>query len=260
VTVSLNSGQGSGGTAQGDTLHSIENLTGSFYGDFLHGNARQNLLRGLAGDDMLFGYGGTDVLEGGDGDDVLVGGLHPDMLDGGAGNDTASYSGSPAGVTVVLMSGGARLGGDADGDEFSSIENLTGSSHDDALGGDEAGNVLLGHNGHDALKGYGGDDRLDGGDGADRLSGGGGADSLRGGADNDTFVFSGDFGHDIILDVAPRGDDLQFDRSIFKSFDQVLANSAQVGSDVVITIDADRSITLENVRLAHLVASDFAFV
>ncbi|KAB2858781.1 MAG: calcium-binding protein, partial [Bauldia sp.] len=55
VTVSLLSGAGSGGDAQGDTLVSIENLIGSAFADTLIGNDGDNVLDGRAGADALNG-------------------------------------------------------------------------------------------------------------------------------------------------------------------------------------------------------------
>src|SRR6185437_2826190 len=49
VTVSLATGTGSGGDAQGDTLSNIENLTGSKFNDTLEGNAGNNVLAGGLG-------------------------------------------------------------------------------------------------------------------------------------------------------------------------------------------------------------------
>ena len=63
-----------------DTLTSIQNLTGSGFGDTLTGDAGNNVLSGLAGNDTLFGDNGDDQLAGGDGNDVL---------DGGTGVNTA---------------------------------------------------------------------------------------------------------------------------------------------------------------------------
>src|ERR1700741_354603 len=44
VEVSLAAGRGVGGTAQGDELYEIENLTGSDYDDTLQGNDKDNIL------------------------------------------------------------------------------------------------------------------------------------------------------------------------------------------------------------------------
>jgi Ca2+-binding RTX toxin-like protein len=151
VTVSLATGSGSGGDAQGDTLSNIENLIGSIFGDMLTGNAAAN------------------ILSGGNGDDVLQGGAGSDTLDGGAGADTAEYTSSSAAVTVNLATGAAS-GGDAQGDIFNSIENLVGSGFNDTLTGSSGANVLSGGDGDDALQGGGGSDTLDGGAGADAAS------------------------------------------------------------------------------------------
>ena len=49
VTVDLQTGKGQLGTAEGDQLYSIENVTGSWWGDHLIGNANDNVLSGLVG-------------------------------------------------------------------------------------------------------------------------------------------------------------------------------------------------------------------
>ena len=78
-----------------------------------------------------------------DGDDRLVGGGGADCLNGGTGTDTANYSDSAGGVTVSLVTG-QGFGGTAEGDTLTSIENLTGSAHDDFLIGNDGDNVLTG--------------------------------------------------------------------------------------------------------------------
>ena len=199
VTVSLESGHGSGGTAEGDTLTSIENLTGSAHDDFLIGNAGNNVLVGLEDNDILKGGGGSDTLYGDSGSDTLKGGGGADTINGGSGIDTAKYDGSASGVFVSLISDFAD-GGDATGDELNSIENLGGSAHADDLWGNDGTNVLRGMDGNDSLKGYGGSDTLYGGEGTDELYGMDGMDTLRGeaggdyldgGADSDT-LYGGD--------------------------------------------------------------------
>ena len=64
VTVSLKTGLGTGGYAQGDTLSGIEDLRGSNNGDVLIGDDGANLLIGERGDDVLEGGAGADVLDG----------------------------------------------------------------------------------------------------------------------------------------------------------------------------------------------------
>ena len=193
VSVSLITGTGTGGSAQGDELESIENLWGSAHNDVLVGNNEANLLRGLAKADLLIGNLGDDTLNGGTGDDTLKGGGGHDALNGGGGIDTANYYDSELGVTISLITD-VVFGGQADGDEFYSIENITGSTHTDELWGDNVVNVLNGTRGNDKLKGFGGadillggmdNDTLKGGDGDDTLNGEHGQDFLNGGHGND---------------------------------------------------------------------------
>jgi Ca2+-binding RTX toxin-like protein len=184
VFVSLVTGTGSGGYAEGDTLENIENLYGSVHNDTLIGDNAANILSGLSGNDTLKGGGGADTLNGDSGNDYLVGGSGADELNGGSGIDTASYYDSGAAVNVWL-GGDTASGGDAQGDELNQIENLTGSAYADNLWGSDGVNVLNGGNGADTLKGWGGNDTLNGGDGADLLYGMDGTDILNGGNGND---------------------------------------------------------------------------
>ena len=123
-------------------------------------------------------------MSGGSGNDTLKGGGGADALKGGVGIDTASYYESPEGVTAALGIGGA--GGDAEGDTFQDIENLTGSIYADTLWGDDGFNELMGMDGNDTVKGFGGSDSIRGGNGNDALYGMDGADVLRGDSGNDT--------------------------------------------------------------------------
>jgi Ca2+-binding RTX toxin-like protein len=127
------------------------------------------VLSGSADDDTLLGFGDADSLSGGDDNDRLNGGAGADYLDGGEGNDTATYIDSDEGVTISLLDNTAAFG-DASGDTFISIENLTGSDHDDWLKGDDGANVLNGMSDNDTLEGRGGADILNGGAGSDTAS------------------------------------------------------------------------------------------
>src|SRR5262249_35218032 len=102
------------------------------------------------------------------GDDVLAGGL---------GDDTASYDASGSAVIVNLTLQGAPQNTYGPGfDTLTSIENLTGTSLNDALTGDGGANILRGGDGHDQLRGGGGDDVLYAGTGSDWVDGGSGYD------------------------------------------------------------------------------------
>ena len=88
-----------GGHAEGDTLHDIQNVTGSAHTDYLVGDEGNNVLKGMDGDEKdddatrrvteggLKGMGGNDTLDGGAGMDELDGGAGMDDVWGGAGDD-----------------------------------------------------------------------------------------------------------------------------------------------------------------------------
>jgi Ca2+-binding RTX toxin-like protein len=160
VIVSLRSGFGQGGDAEGDTLFDIENLIGSSGADQLSGDGGDNILDGGAGNDILFGD---------DGDDILIGGAGADALHGGEGRDAVSYVTSRRGVSVDLALG-IGLAGDAAGDTFTGIEDVIGSNAADLIVGDGSDNVLSGLGGNDVLIGGAGADILDGGGGIDTAS------------------------------------------------------------------------------------------
>jgi hypothetical protein len=85
-------------------------------------------------------------------------------------------------------------------------------------------------------------------------------EDLCGGADAETFVFEADLGSNTANNFAPGADVLQFSQSMFASASALLADTRQVGSDVVIAFDPHDVVTLHNVQLANLHASDFLIV
>ncbi|MFN0115651.1 MAG: hypothetical protein ACKVPY_13335 [Paracoccaceae bacterium] len=175
VTASLGQPGGNAGDAAGDVCVAVEGLAGGGFDDTLGGDAGANLLLGGGGNDALTGGGGDDTLDGGAGDDRLAGGAGQDSLTGGAGIDTADYAAAAQGVTADLSLGSGSAG-EATGDTFSGIENLTGSGFADTLAGDGGANVLSGLAGNDRLTGGAGNDTLFGGAGSDTIDGGTGTD------------------------------------------------------------------------------------
>jgi Ca2+-binding RTX toxin-like protein len=143
----------------------------------------ENLIIGFGGKDTIHGTANSDTIFGGAGDDTIDGGsgASPDVINGGADIDTVTYVNSTEGVTVSL--GGGGVGGDADGDTLTDVENLTGSNSTDALTGNGDANVISGLGDGDNINGGAGNDTLIGGAGNDTINGGGG--------ENDTVVFSG---------------------------------------------------------------------
>ena len=168
----------------GDTL-----LEGGGHDDGMSGNRGNDVLKGGSGHDRMSGGDGRDRLYGETGNDTLVGGADADILAGGRGSDTANYASSSTGVAADILRGGGQ-GGDAAGDWYSSIENVTGSDFNDVLRGNQVGNILEGGAGNDTLSGRQGADTLWGGDGADWLDGGTWKDVLTGGSGADSFYFA----------------------------------------------------------------------
>ena len=116
MTINLLAGTATGGDAAGDTLASIENVTGSANADSLTGDTGTN---------VLYGGAAVDTLRGGDGDDFLAGGAGNDVLDGGAGVDLLDFGAYGAAVTVNLLTN--VIPGTEGTDTFISIEGVRGS-------------------------------------------------------------------------------------------------------------------------------------
>ena len=204
VGINLATGRGVGGSAQGDTLISIENVFGSNFNDTLTGTSGANQLHGQDGNDVIKGGGGNDFLDGGNGNDILVSSIwDASTLDGGAGDDTFKGSGASdvliggsgsdtadfshmGFVTITLGDPIPYWAGSEDPHaQFISIENLTGAAGQDVLVGNGESNILRGLAGQD------------------NLIGGGGADIMYGGADNDAYYV--DNAGDIVWEYAGEG-------------------------------------------------------
>src|SRR5262245_18803392 len=113
-------------------------IVGTKLNDTMIGTGDADYIFGFAGDDSIFGQGGDDDIKGGGG---------ADFLDGGTGIDTVRYDDSESGVTVYLFAS-VGLGGTAEGDSYTSIENVVGSRYSDIIIGDDGANMLDGGAGY----------------------------------------------------------------------------------------------------------------
>ena len=166
------------------------------------------------GSDLYDGRGGGTVIGsigGGPGDDRFRPGAAEEVFDGGNGSDTLDFRGG-GGAMAIALDNSFDADGWAEGDQWSGIENVTGSRGADRIGGDSAANALNGAAGDDSISGGSNQDTLEGGDGndtlaggsaSDTLTGGSGIDTLTGGSGNDAFLFRrlGEIG-DVITDFS----------------------------------------------------------
>ncbi len=170
------------GNIWGNTqVSSIEVYQGSAHNDTLIGSWGADDLQGGDGDDLLAARGDLDSLFGGAGNDTMDGGDGADLLLGGAGLDMVSYGSSKSAVLADLADPSQNSGSHALGDQYSDIEGLFGSFHNDTLRGTSAGNWLIGRGGDDVIQGRAGNDTLWGQGGDDILLGGNGVDVMSGG-------------------------------------------------------------------------------
>jgi serralysin len=203
VSVDLETGFVAGGEAQGDTIISIEHLSGSEHGDVLTGNAVANFIIGADGNDTITGGAGADNLQGSTGDDLFVIGSFADFADGEViygdqGMDELRFTGTGAGtltltsevnVDRVVIGTGTAASAVFTGTAAINVDG-TALTQSVEMIGNAGANVLTGSAEADTLNGGAGNDSLIGGAGDDVLVGGTGNDTLNGGAGLDTASYA----------------------------------------------------------------------
>lgn len=191
------------------------------------GNSLPNYIVGNDGDDRINGEGGADTMAGGPGNDTY-------WVDDA---DDKVIEAPNGGIDTVISTITYTLPANVENLTFIGSSNLSGA-------GNDLNNVLTANSGND------------------RLNGEGGNDTLVGGAGSDTFIFSPNFGMDLVTNfIAGAGaiHDLLSFGSLFPSYTSVMQDATQSGSNVVITYNTDDTVTLTQVTLSTLVAQDFIF-
>ena len=269
----------------------IENANGGSAADTIIGNSADNVLTGGGGSDALTGGSGDDrfVFASGSGADTVS-----DFTAGSGSADTldftsygyTTYADILSNVSIADVGGNAVLTIGSDSVTLTGVSSANlhvddffgvvagATSGNDVLTGTSGNNVIDGLAGNDTVSGLGGNDFLRGGAGddivagdtgndtlygdagTDTLNGGTGDDTLVGGAGRDTFVFSSGFGADTVSDFTVGFDSINLSALSVADFTTLLANTADVGGNAVITLSGN-TITLTGVTKAQLQQGDF---
>jgi Ca2+-binding RTX toxin-like protein len=204
-----------GALGEHDNVTSIENLTGSPYGDDLEGTTGDDIIDGNSGGDKITAKFGDDTVYGGEGADNIIGGpgmpddcpntgctkFDTDTVWGGSGSDTIDYSSRDDNLTIAI-DGSQKSGGFMENDDLHQMENANGGTGNDTIYGNADSNSLTGGPGGDGIAGYEGNDYLAGHTGNDFLDGAAGNDYVVGGEDNDILEAAG--GDDYLYGASGR--------------------------------------------------------
>jgi Ca2+-binding RTX toxin-like protein len=203
---------------------------------FLEGAATQAVGNSdVAGDTLYAANAGiAQTLTGHSHNDTFVVYNAGDTVVGQAGSTDTVYAAAsftlPTNVDTLFLEGNASHG--------------TGNS--------DANNALYGNAGVAST--------LVAGSGADLLVVAGTAGTiLTGGAGHDTFAFPNVMGKDEVTNFGFAKDTLQFNATLFSNFTAAMNAAGQVGANTVFTIDANDTVTLDNVTKTSLTAGNFHF-
>ncbi|XWN30460.1 MAG: calcium-binding protein [Devosia sp.] len=207
-----------------------DTMNGGAGADEMSGGRAADVMNGDGGKDDMIGGDGADTMDGGGGSDVMGGGVGRDEMSGGAGDDIVN--GGKGADTIDGGVGSDTLSGGASGDE------ITGGQGADVIFGNDGNDSLSGGGATDELFGGAGNDTLEGGATSDFIVGGEGDDLLSGNITStptpdfatDFFVFSDEFGTDIITDF-----ETGFDLILLSDLTEDQVSVIDIGDDVLIT-------------------------
>ncbi|MGE5538954.1 MAG: matrixin family metalloprotease [Gemmatimonas sp.] len=168
------------------------------------------------------------------------------------------YNGALSGLTDDDIAGARAVYGPADPAALKVYALAGGETSLTILSGD-ANFVINANDAGDAITGSPENEVINGGTGADVIAGGGGNDTLTGGGGDDRFVFHGGDGNDTVTDFTAGHDVLELNGYGASTFDQLAPLLSDHDGATVIAFDPSNEITLQNVTVAQLHQSDFAF-
>lgn len=238
---------------------------------FIIGSDNDDLIQGGRGNDYLEGRDGNDTFRDSGGYNIILGGSGSNTLDLQQTLKNYTLANDGAGTLYLRDASGAisitRDIGTVVSKESSWIffnkdvtHNVTDkgllagnslTAYAASIKGDAADNTLKAHANGEWLFGFDGNDHLIGGKGNHVFVGGAGNDLMEAGGGKNTFLFTGDFGHDRIVGFQST------DKLVFMGVEGVgehynYRDHAQtVGNDTVLTF-GDDSVTLVGVDLGSL--------
>jgi Ca2+-binding RTX toxin-like protein len=148
-----------------------DEISGGETEDALVDGAGNDTVGAGAGDDAVPNNGGTDHLHAGAGEDLFISNAicEGDQLDGGPDRDNANWANFGSAISIDMAATKAGLVGSGGSPQCASaalltgleaIEDVEGTSGDDALVGDAGENQLLGRPGHDSYFAGAGNDSI----------------------------------------------------------------------------------------------------
>jgi len=192
-----------------------------------------------------------DMSVGNGGDGVLIVGT--------PSGDKITESNAPKGQPTVTDKGDTiKGGGGADvAVAGSGNDKIIGSKGKDVLSGGAGDDIIKGGKGKDKLYGVSGDNKIAGGQGKDTLVSGDGDDVLKGGKGKDKFIFTNDFGDNVIKGFQQNKDVIQFDKDLFADY-AALHSAMSAFKNGTLIDTGDHSVFID-VKMAKLDSGDFLF-
>ena len=240
----------------GTATYLADNSTDTFSNfDIYYLTASGDTLTDTTGDDVFYTLGGNDVINYSGGDDTIDAGTDDQTATNDGTGDTLDFSSiTNSYITYTLADSGSTtaqvLASSNDALintlTITGIENVTATSGNDTITGNDISNTIITLAGDDVVDGGAGDDTITTGSGNDTVDGGDGEDTINTGSGDDTIIASA--GTDII-DGGTGTEDL-LDYSSRTDINSSVSLTLNGTTEIVVTIDgvsSDRIRGIEHV-------------